>query len=136
MNQPTGSLRDYIKSRRTQLGLTQAQLAKAIGVASPDFISMVETGVRNFDPDRIPALAKALNTPADVMCWMALDEMFPTFADTLRSTRKNYQPFGNDTMRKLNRLPYTVQQHIKNLITTLYDQEEGVSRLGRLRAAS
>ncbi|MGD9735922.1 MAG: multiprotein-bridging factor 1 family protein [Solirubrobacterales bacterium] len=53
-----------IKKRREQLGLSQAQLAAAIGVDQPT-ISRVEHGFRLADPDRQNALERLLNGVGD-----------------------------------------------------------------------
>ena len=58
------NLKDMIKIKRKQLGLTQVQLANKIGVSSPT-IARYESGeITNMGRDKIALLAKALDIPA------------------------------------------------------------------------
>ncbi|WP_458098568.1 helix-turn-helix domain-containing protein [Roseomonas sp. WA12] len=53
-------LGDYIKSRRTALGYTQAQLAKAVGMEYYTAVSAIELGRNVVPPERYYAFSKAL----------------------------------------------------------------------------
>jgi transcriptional regulator with XRE-family HTH domain len=56
---------DFIKKRREELGLTQAELAKRAGIGQP-YISKIESGViRSPSSSTIDSLAKALEMDAD-----------------------------------------------------------------------
>jgi transcriptional regulator with XRE-family HTH domain len=59
------TLREVLKHRRQELGLLQPDIARAIGVKSADFISLVENGQRSIDLNRIPALARILKLNAE-----------------------------------------------------------------------
>ncbi len=51
---------DYIKMLRKRQGLTQAELAKAVGIEYFSFISAVETGANRVPPESVEIWAKAL----------------------------------------------------------------------------
>ena len=53
-----------MKNRREKLGLSQSQLAAAIGVDQPT-ISRVENGFRLADPDKQKSLEKLLSGAGD-----------------------------------------------------------------------
>ena len=63
-------LKDKIKTRRLQLGLTLEDVAKAVGVSAPT-IQRYESGeIKNMRRDKISSLADALQTtPAYLMGW-------------------------------------------------------------------
>lgn len=65
-------IKDIIKTRRITLGITQAQLAAAVGVSEAT-VSRWESGdISNMKRSRIAALAKALQIPPSVI--MGWDE--------------------------------------------------------------
>lgn len=63
-------IKDIIKTRRIELGITQAQLAAAVGVSEAT-VSRWESGdISNMKRSRIAALAKALQiSPSVIMGW-------------------------------------------------------------------
>lgn len=65
-------LGSLIKSRRTELGLTQEQLAERIGSESQNdqrsYVSKLESGQRNPSASQLKRIAQALNmSPCDLM---------------------------------------------------------------------
>ncbi len=61
---------DRIKARRIELGLTQADLARALGYKSKTTITKIEAGKNDIQQSKVVAFAKALNTtPAYLMGW-------------------------------------------------------------------
>lgn len=66
-----------IRERRLKLKKSQAEIARAIGVGSPEFITMVEAGRRRIDLDRVPDLARALEVKPEYLCKVALKEAAP-----------------------------------------------------------
>lgn len=61
---------DRIRTRRTELGLTQADLAKILGYKSKTTIAKIETGINDIQQSKVVSFAKALNTtPAYLMGW-------------------------------------------------------------------
>lgn len=59
-----------IRERRTELGLTQDELAKKLGYKSKSSINKIELGVNDIPQSKIEQFAKALDTtPAYLMGW-------------------------------------------------------------------
>lgn len=83
------SVKDLLKHRRKELGLLQPDIASAIGVKSADFISLVESGQRSMDLNRIPALARVLRLNAKDLVLTAIREQWPEAAVVLTSSRTN-----------------------------------------------
>jgi len=54
---------NFIKQRRKDLGLTQQQMAKAIGLATSEKYSRRENGKYKFQVNELPILAKKLRVP-------------------------------------------------------------------------
>jgi transcriptional regulator with XRE-family HTH domain len=75
-NTTSTTLREFIRLRRGELGLTQRALGRAIGV-SGEAICFVEAGERKLHLDKVPALAGALEYDRKELCRMALQEHFP-----------------------------------------------------------
>ena len=74
-------LQRLIRERRKELkksdGLTQTDIARAIGIQSPEFITLLEQGRRNIDLNRIPQLADVLKINRKDLCRLALYEAAP-----------------------------------------------------------
>ena len=85
------SIKDKIKQRRAELGLTMSDVAKAVGV-SESTISRWESGdISNMRQDRIMALCQTLrSSPSELFGW-------PTVTAITHSGRNSSVPsFGND----------------------------------------
>jgi transcriptional regulator with XRE-family HTH domain len=65
------------------LGKTQRQIADAIGIKCPDFVSLVENGRRRFRLDHIPRLAQVLEVDPPELCRLALEARVPQLAAEL-----------------------------------------------------
>lgn len=63
--------RANVKSRRTELGLSQTEVADRIGV-DPGYISDLERGKRNPNLRRLAPLAQALDTTPSALLSVAL----------------------------------------------------------------
>ena len=57
---------ERLKNRRTELGITQADAAKLIGVSQPAY-QRYETGIRTPSIQVVKEMAKALNTSVDYL---------------------------------------------------------------------
>jgi transcriptional regulator with XRE-family HTH domain len=125
------SLREIIRRRRQDLGLTQLDVARATGIASPDFISLVEKGVRRLDLDRIPQLVQLLRLDAVELCKLALEEQYPVLTAALvkgkairtRSSGKLSTEVDLAAERLLS-LPPSARTMVMNMINLLYDKEK------------
>ena len=72
-----------IKSKREELSLSQAELAKRIGYTSPTSIAKIEAGKVDLPQSKIIAFADALDTtPAYLMGWEE-DAPFPSSPDPI-----------------------------------------------------
>ena len=75
-NMTTTTLRDFIRRRRGDIGLSQKALGKLIGVTG-ELICFVEAGQRRLNLDRMPDLASALGCDPKKLCRLALQEAAP-----------------------------------------------------------
>ena len=53
-------VRDIVRQRRVELGMSVDDLARAVGIRSPEFVAMIEAGHSVIDLNRAPAFAEAL----------------------------------------------------------------------------
>jgi transcriptional regulator with XRE-family HTH domain len=117
---------ELIRSRRNELSLTQQEVAEKVGVKSGEYISLVESGVRNLDLDRIPRLAEALRVNSAMLARMALAEQYPLLAASLekpkRGARPNLSATEESILHKLKELPYQAQQLVANTVDVLHHQ--------------
>lgn len=126
------SMREFVRQRREELNLTQVDIARAVGVTSGDFISLVEKGIRRLDLDRIPRLAEVLNTDPITLAKMAIEEQHPLLANTLFSTTKNFRRIPTETdvaAKKLMQLPRHVRRMALSMIDVLFEKELDHSRI-------
>ena len=56
---------DYIAARRKELGLTQRDMAKALGMKSAPAYNKYEKGTYKFNAEVVPSLLKALQCGID-----------------------------------------------------------------------
>ena len=69
-------LREMIRRRRGDIGLSQRALGQLIGVTG-ELICFVEAGQRRLNLDRMPDLASALGCDPKKLCRLALEEAAP-----------------------------------------------------------
>lgn len=63
-------LYENIKNRRTELGMTQSELAEKLGYADKSMISRIEKGQIDLPQSKIIAIAEALRVdPSELMGW-------------------------------------------------------------------
>jgi transcriptional regulator with XRE-family HTH domain len=72
-----------IRSRRLELGFTQEKVATAAGWTRGEMVSLVESGHRIANLDRIPALANGLILDPAALCKFALAARYPAFYKAL-----------------------------------------------------
>ena len=123
-----------IRSRRQDLGITQSEVAKSVGVSSPEFIGMVEAGTRSIDLDRVPPLADALGLSRKDLVRAVLYEEHPVAykeiygrgaPGTVKDTKDKVEaveldPVKADLLAKLESLPKDTQTTVYNLVDQLY----------------
>ena len=61
------SFGDFVRDQRRQCGLTQREVAEALGLKSIAFLSDIEAGNRKPAHDLLPALARVLKTDIEVL---------------------------------------------------------------------
>lgn len=75
------TIADKIRARRTELGMTQDELAKRVGYKSRVSINKIELGYRPLMQDRVLDFARALEiSPAELLGWDAETEDGGTIA--------------------------------------------------------
>ena len=80
-------IKDILKNRRTELGLTQLDVANAVGVSEAT-VSRWESGdIANMKRSRIASLASVLKmSPSIIMGWNEEHEAhMPSYVNTVRS---------------------------------------------------
>lgn len=86
---------DRIKNRRTELGMTQQELAVKMGFKTRSHISLLEQGNRNIPISKIKNLANALEvSPEYLMGWE--DNMETTTTNTGNHNTTNTNNFYSD----------------------------------------
>lgn len=83
-----------IRARRIALGYTQETVATAVGWTAPEMVSLVESGRRSPNLDRIPALARKLALDPLELCLVALGESYPILYRTIFGDGKPRARFG------------------------------------------
>lgn len=91
-------LKDKIKSRREELGLTQDQLAQKTGYKTKGAISRIEKGERDLSQSQIEIFARALNTtPSFLMGWDDNSESLTINQETIIKT---FNQLNNEGQQK------------------------------------
>ena len=104
---------ERIRERRESLGMTQSELARAVGYTSRSTINKIERDGRGISQDKIVAIAKALKvTPSYLMGWE--DEEVATLT-----------AMQEETMEQFLMLSYEHQLVVRSIIDTLTKQEKG-----------
>jgi transcriptional regulator with XRE-family HTH domain len=126
--------RECIRSRREELKRTkhlkQVDIARALGIESPEFVSMVEQGRRNLDLNKVPALADVLQLDRVALGKLALYESAPMlylalFGDEIpgsvaeRDGSANVPMFSRRAIELLGALPEPVRRAFEELIEVI-----------------
>ena len=72
----------FLRRRRTELKLLQADVAEALNV-TPESVTLWEAGRRRMELSKLPRLAEVLQIDAKALCANALAEFHPLFYRTL-----------------------------------------------------
>lgn len=127
---------DRIKIRRIDLGMTQTELAHALGYKSKAAISTVENNKEDMTTERIKKYAKALKTtPAYLMGWASDPDpdYQPTLRDHLARASSNIRaaidtPKDFDEFKEDSPLPEVTEQEI-DLITKFREIDKDLQRM-------
>lgn len=82
------SLADITSTRRAELGLTQAELAKKLKYRHSSFIAMVEKGTSLVPIDKALDFAEALEMDPDWFLERVLRQYYPRIAERLYDGKK------------------------------------------------
>lgn len=104
---------ERIKARREELGMTQDELARAVGYKWRSSINKIELNAQRLPQRKIEDIARALKTtPSYIMGWE--DEEVATLT-----------AMQEETMQKFLMLSYEHQLVVRSIIDTLTEQEKG-----------
>jgi transcriptional regulator with XRE-family HTH domain len=76
-------LSEFIRARREELHMSQPQLAKAAGLGSAEFLSMVEHRIRRLGLHKVMDVATALRIDTNSFLRLAFFERYPREAVAL-----------------------------------------------------
>lgn len=109
---------ERIRHRRIELGLTQTEFAKKMGLSAKSTVSKLENQGDNLTTDRIRRIAEVLEcTPAYLMGWEDEEGLTINTAQTLASLTKNHRLLHYATL--LNNLDESQKDVIYNMIDAL-----------------
>lgn len=104
---------ERIKARREELGMTQDELARAVGYKWRSSINKIEVNAQHLPQRKIEEIAKALKTtPSYIMGWEEDEEASLT-------------AMQEETMQRFLMLSYEHQLVVRSIIDTLTEQEKG-----------
>lgn len=139
-------IKDLIKLRRQELGLTYEELGKLIGVGKST-VRKWETGmIENMRRDNIVSLSKALNiSPSVLMGWEEIDEKnkFDKTEDTISiKERKLLNSFNNlnetgkdeaiKRVSELTLIPSYIKEHPASDIKTIAAHNDHLTEHGEM----
>ena len=79
MNPERLPVREIVRLRREELGMSTGDLARALGIRSPEYIALLEAGHVVIQVNRAPAFAAALRLDVVEFCMCCLFEASPLF---------------------------------------------------------
>jgi hypothetical protein len=79
------SVAEYLEKAIDFSGLTQRELAEAVGYTKPNIISMMKLGQTKIPIEKVPAFAKALGVDRAHFMRLVLQEYMPVVWDTVQS---------------------------------------------------
>lgn len=110
----------FIRQRRRELSLTQREVAAALKVSAPEFVGMIESGLRKPNFERLPALAEVLQVPILEMIQMAFADVYPSLVGYLTQEQTAQTAKANRLGQKLYALPQPIRQPIIKMIDKFY----------------
>lgn len=76
-NEINKEIGEFIKNRREELGLSRAEMAKALGYRLPNMVAMVETAKTTFPLKRTSDYAKILELPLHELAKVVFVKTYP-----------------------------------------------------------
>ncbi|WP_276861579.1 helix-turn-helix domain-containing protein [Anaerococcus tetradius] len=122
-------LKDKIKSRREELGLTQEQLAQKTGYKTKGAISRIEKGERDLSQSQIEIFAKALNTTPSFL--MGRNDDTKPLTQNQETIIKTFNQLNNEGQQKaisytqdlVDSGKYSIDQNLSRATQAEIDQE-------------
>jgi transcriptional regulator with XRE-family HTH domain len=114
----------FIRARREELGLSQLQLARALGYKWSNFIGMIETGSAMFPFDRWDDFAKELQLPKHEFLRLVLAELFPRvlpYVEFVEAPEENEEEERSPAEARIMEL----EERMKRLERALAGKESG-----------
>jgi transcriptional regulator with XRE-family HTH domain len=110
----------FIRRRRRELSLTQREVAAALKVSAPEFVGMIEAGIRKPNFERLPALAEVLKVSTLEMIQLAFADVYPSLVGYLTSEQTAQTAKANRMGQKLYALAPSIRQPIIKMIDKFY----------------
>jgi len=123
-----------IKERRTLLKndkgkpMTQEDLSRKIGFGSVSYICMVESGLRWFEMETLPAVSRATGIPVPQLVKVIIEERWP------KEKIETVYAGMFETFFQLASLQDSTREHIIATIANLYEREQQKTVTSRKRA--
>lgn len=97
-----------IKNRRTEIGMTQTELARKVGYADKGMISRIENGKIDLSQTQLVKIADALETtPSFLMGWSDVKYKLPPFNDFIDCSNDFFESEYDEYEKRLhNLMPY------------------------------
>lgn len=95
---------DRIRERREQLGMTQQELAEAVGYKTRSAINKIELGLRDISQQKVIDFANALNcSPSYLMGWEEEEEKWENIPFAM-SAPEGYDALTEEGKRQIQEL--------------------------------
>ncbi len=110
-----------IKMRREELGMSQAELARAVGYTDRSSIAKIESGKVDLPQSKIIEIANALRIPAGDL--MGLDGVYMD-ANGEAYSLSELQPIEEEIIEKVRRLSPANQHMLIGLVNAMIESQE------------
>jgi len=124
----------FCKARRQIAGLTQAELAKATGYMSGEYIALIEADKRNWSPDSVPLLADALKLNRQELTKLFIRIMTPNVYSTFwgvsdlnlgaKPEKKKFTQISQESIDLINKI-YSLDQKRRRTVVDMIDSLAG-----------
>jgi transcriptional regulator with XRE-family HTH domain len=118
-----------IRHFRTREGLSQVAVAKEMGHKTPEWLGLIEGGLRSIDLEKIPRLAGILKVDATDLAVLAMFEYYPGVSSLLFPTRGGLTP-RDAAGEQVQLLPETLE-HAQRFETLSVEHRQLVDGMAR-----